>query len=82
MHRNAHSSPFVHHAKLAVPEVTAWCPGSCDSMQAHGTVLSCRVLYDHANRSKQVAFVQMETNQQAVRSIEALHGMQVRLAAP
>ncbi|CAL5220811.1 g2887 [Coccomyxa viridis] len=43
---------------------------------AHGSVLSCRVLYDHANRSKQVAFVQMETHQQAVRSVEALHGMQ------
>ncbi len=48
-------------------------------MQAYGSVLSCRVLYDHANRSKQVAFVQMETHQQAVRSVEALHGMQVRL---
>ena len=46
-------------------------------MQAHGSVLSCRVLYDHANRSKQVAFVQMETHLQAVRSVEALHGMQV-----
>ena len=48
----------------------------CDCMQAHGSVLSCRVLYDHGNRSKQVAFVQMETHQQAVRSVEALHGMQ------
>ena len=51
----------------------------CDCVQAYGSVLSCRVLYDHANRSKQVAFVQMETHQQAVHSVEALHGMQVRL---
>ena len=46
-------------------------------MQAHGTVLSCRVLYDHNSRSKQVAFVQMETHQQALKSIEALHSTQV-----
>ena len=48
------------------------------NVQAHGTVLSCRVLYDHSNRSKQVAFVQMETHQQALKSIEALHSTQVK----
>ena len=48
------------------------------NLQAHGTVLSCRVLYDHNNRSKQVAFVQMETHQQAQKSIEALHSTQVK----
>ena len=51
-------------------------------LQGHGTVLSCRVLYDHANRSKEVAFVQMETNEQAMRSIEALHGTMVRSQNP
>ena len=48
-----------------------------NDVQAHGTVLSCRVLYDHTSRSKQVAFVQMETHQQALKSIEALHSTQV-----
>ena len=47
-------------------------------MQAHGAVLSCRVLYDHTSRSKQVAFVQMETHQQALKSIEALHSTRVK----
>lgn len=52
---------------------------ACGCVQAHGSVLSCQVLCDRTNRSKQVAFVQMETHQQAVRSMEALHGMTVRL---
>lgn len=55
------------------------CSSTWGCVQAHGSVLSCRVLYDHAHRSKQVAFVQMETHQQAVQSVEALHGMHVRL---
>ena len=42
-------------------------------VQAHGSVLSCRVLCDHEGVSKQVAFVQMETRQQAHQAIAALH---------
>ena len=42
-------------------------------VQAHGSVVSCRVLCDHAGISKQVAFVQMETRHQALHAIDALH---------
>lgn len=39
---------------------------------------SCRVLFDHNGVSKQVAFVQFDTNQQALDSIAALHNKEVR----
>lgn len=45
--------------------------------QEYGNVKSCRVLFDHSGVSKQVAFVQFETNQQALDSIAALHNKEV-----
>ncbi len=47
--------------------------------QEYGDVKSCRVLFDHNGVSKQVAFVQFDTNQQALDSIAALHNKEVQI---
>ena len=51
-------------------------------VQAHGSVVSCRVLCDHVGISKQVAFVQMETHQQALQAIKALHDTKLPAQVP
>ncbi|BDA47564.1 probable polyadenylate-binding protein 5 at N-terminal half [Coccomyxa sp. Obi] len=53
-----------------------------DMFKEYGNVKSCRVLFDHNGVSKQVAFVQFETNQQALDSIAALHNKEAGGAKP
>lgn len=49
-------------------------------MQAHGGVISCRVLHHRSGASKCVGFVQMHTKEHALGAIASLHGKQVEAA--